>query len=78
MNGAGIVDLIYEAAFVPEHWPAVLEALCGVSGSASGSMLIFDGVSAPRWKTTERTTEVLTRFAATDAWRRSERDPVRL
>lgn len=52
------VDSLYEAAIVPERWPAVLEALSSVSHSASGSLLVFDGVAAPRWRTTERTRDV--------------------
>lgn len=73
-----LVDLIYEAAFVPDRWDLVLEALRVESRSASGSMLIFDRRSPPSWKTTARTREVLERFVSTDAWTRSERDPVRL
>lgn len=73
-----LVEAIYEAAFAPDQWPQVLDSACRVSGSASGSLLVFNGISAPRWKTTDRTTEVLRRFAKTDAWTRSERDPKRL
>ena len=73
-----LVEAIYEAAIMPERWPSVLESLSAISHSASGSLLVFNGVAAPRWRTTERTRDVLRRFAETDAWRRSERDPERL
>jgi DNA-binding CsgD family transcriptional regulator len=75
---SSLVDAIYEAAFVPECWPSVLESLRACSGSASGSLLVFDGVTTPRWRTTQRTEDVLLRFSQTDAWKRSERDPERL
>lgn len=73
-----LVEAIYEAAFVPERWPQLLEELCEISESASGSLLVFNGVDAPRWRSTGRTMEVLRRFAETDEWMRSERDPHRL
>lgn len=73
-----LIDLIYEAAFIPERWNSVLEALRVLSRSASSSLLIFDRRSPPQWKTTSRTKIVLERFATTDAWTKSERDPVRL
>ena len=73
-----LVEAIYEAAFIPEQWPRVLEAMCDASHSASGSLLVFNGITAPEWKTTDRTKDVLQRFAKTDAWMRSERDPQRL
>lgn len=73
-----LIGSIYEAAFIPERWNSVLEALRVSSQSASGSLLIFDRQSPPRWKTTARTRQVLERFATTEAWKKSERDPLRL
>jgi DNA-binding CsgD family transcriptional regulator len=34
-----LIDLIYEAAFVPELWPKVLDDIAALSGSASGATL---------------------------------------
>ena len=34
---ADIADRIYEAAFVTERWPGVLEAASSISNSASGA-----------------------------------------
>jgi DNA-binding CsgD family transcriptional regulator len=70
-----LIEQIYEAAFVPEHWPAVLDRLTAFSGSASAAMLIIDGKAPPRWKSTEYVRESLHRFTTTDAWRHSERSP---
>lgn len=73
-----LIDALYEAAFVPERWEDALDDLGEASGSASGSLLLFDGEKPPRWRTRTRTQEVLERFARTDAWRRNERHPERL
>ena len=46
-----LTDSIYEAAFVPEQWNCVLDAVAKVSGAASGSLLVFTGPqAAPRLK----------------------------
>lgn len=34
-----LIDLIYEAAVIPERWPAVLDHLAGETGAAFGSLL---------------------------------------
>ncbi|MER8825916.1 helix-turn-helix transcriptional regulator [Mesorhizobium sp. M0938] len=43
-----LTDKIYEAAFVPDLWPGVLEAASGLSGSASGSIFVFSDGSPVR------------------------------
>lgn len=78
MKSAALVESIYEAAFVPERWPRVLDALCELSESASSTLLLFDGVAAPRWQATERVREVIETLSRTDVWKCSERDPDRL
>lgn len=78
MAQLSLVDSIYEAALVPELWEDALDALGHASGSASGSLLVFDGQRPPRWRTRERTRGVLDQFSRTDAWRRNERHPERL
>jgi DNA-binding CsgD family transcriptional regulator len=64
-----LVDRIYEAAFVPELWPSVIERIGQISVARSGSLLIMDGVSEPRWKATEVVQEALGEFIESGAWR---------
>lgn len=68
-----LVDRIYEAAFVPEHWPSVLDRLIAASGSASGGMLVFDGERPVGVRATAATRDLLEEFASSEQWRRSER-----
>jgi DNA-binding CsgD family transcriptional regulator len=71
-----LTDQIYEAGLVPELWPAVLDNLAAISGSASGSILVFDNPDLPpRYKTTELTETSLRTFVTTDQWRQSKRIP---
>lgn len=37
------VDKIYEAAIIPEYWPAVLEQLCRIGDGYAAALLAFDG-----------------------------------
>ena len=39
-----LVDRIYEAAFDPDQWIAVIEGAARLSGSVSGALLVFDDV----------------------------------
>ena len=47
-----LLDLIYEAAAVPEMWPAVLDSLADMTGSV-GTFLITTDPSALRWTSSE-------------------------
>jgi DNA-binding CsgD family transcriptional regulator len=38
-----LLDRIYEAASVPEHWPAVLESLAAVAGAQAGALVAYRG-----------------------------------
>lgn len=78
VKSPALVESIYEAAFVPECWPGVLDLLCEFSASASSSLLLYDGVHAPRWKATERSRDLLQTLSRTDVWKRDERNPERL
>ncbi len=78
MGSAALIESIYEAAFVPERWLQVLDGLCGLSGSASSTLLLSDGSIPPRWQTTARTHALLEALSQTDVWKRSERSPSRL
>ncbi|MBS7696219.1 MULTISPECIES: helix-turn-helix transcriptional regulator [unclassified Chelatococcus] len=73
---ATLTDRIYEAAFVPELWPDVLEGIAAISGSVSGSILVFDNPDLPpRYKTTALTEASLQAFVTTDQWQQSRRIP---
>ena len=78
MKSATLVESIYEAAFIPECWPGVLDLLCEFSGSASSCLLLYDGVNAPRWKATERSRGLLEALSRTDVWQIPDRSPDRL
>lgn len=64
-------DRIYEAAFVPELWPDVLQSLCDVSNSASGSFIVFEDRAAPKFIATEKIRPVLETFDANNGWQNS-------
>jgi len=67
-----LVDRIYEATFVPELWPGVLNDMSRQSGSAAGALLVFDGgARPPRYCTTELTQGVLSQITTTDDWKHS-------
>lgn len=76
MSDDQLVDRIYEAAFVPEHWPDVLGRVAEQASSASGSLLVFDALDQPpRFKSTPLTEQALNIFTSTDLWRDSQRIP---
>lgn len=69
-----LIDRIYEAAFVPEFWPSVLDDMAAMSGSVSGAVLIFSGLdNPPIYRTTDYTRASLHEFTTTDRWRQSRR-----
>lgn len=68
-----LVDRIYEAAFVPEKWLALLETLAAGAGSASAGILVFDGERPIGALATDLTRDMFEEFATTDLWRKSER-----
>lgn len=55
----GLVDRIYECSVVPEAWPAVLDEVAALAGSAGG--LLFSARKALNWTASERVADV---FAA--------------
>lgn len=40
-----LIGLIYDCAIAPEKWPAALAAICDHSGSAAGTLAVFDLVA---------------------------------
>ena len=73
-SGGDLIDLAYEAAFTPDLWTPMLDRLAAASGSAAGSLLVFDEPGRPPlYRTTERTAAALAAFVAGDAWKASRR-----
>lgn len=48
-NTAAIIDEIYEAPFVPERWPSILEKLAWATDGEGGLLLTFDGMRTRGW-----------------------------
>ncbi|MBN9219128.1 MAG: helix-turn-helix transcriptional regulator [Mesorhizobium sp.] len=67
-----LADRVYEAAFVPELWPDVLEQLTQVSNSAAASLVLFSDRGPPKFVATDLIAPVLEAFDAADGWQRSE------
>ena len=75
MDGAdrSLSDRIYEAAFVPDLWPAVLQDVAAECGSATGSLLVLTSMThPPRYRTTPRTEAALQSHVSGGDWRGSE------
>ncbi|MEO8247770.1 MAG: hypothetical protein ABI589_00220 [Burkholderiales bacterium] len=72
-----LIDDLYEAAFVPDRWVDVLERMCRISGSASASMVLFEGPVMRRWKTTARVVDAALEFAAMEGGQHTLRNPDR-
>ena len=70
-----IVDGIYEAGFVPDLWPDVLDQIARVSGSACGELHIADGtqIAPPLWRASTLTRDALARFNGEGHWRNAEK-----
>lgn len=68
-----VIDQIYEAAFVPEKWPDVLDAIAAQSGSASGAVLSINGNGPPRWRCTAIVQDALREYVETGQWQYCER-----
>ena len=45
-----LIELIHESAFVPEHWPQVIDRLSELAGAQIGSVTIFGDSAATLWK----------------------------
>ena len=68
-----LIDRIYEAAFVPSHWPAILDEIGARSGSASGALQIIRGGGPPLWTATDLIRDTLHHFIESGLWRNCER-----
>lgn len=70
-----LIDRLYEAAFLPELWPGVLDDLAGLSRSHAGTMFVFDGIRPIRFRATELVHEITERFCSSGQWMDSGRIP---
>lgn len=70
-----LIDRLYEAAFLPELWPGVLDDLAGLSRSHAGTMFVFDGIRPIRFRATELVREITERFCSSGHWMESGRIP---
>lgn len=68
MDGTDLVDQVYEAAFIPDYWPKVLDGLAEGSGSVSGALLVIDPDLPPLWSATQNVADLLGAFADTPDW----------
>jgi DNA-binding CsgD family transcriptional regulator len=80
MTGAGpdpvtttAIDLIYEAALVPARWRDALGAMEALSGSASGSIIVFSEKDGPRGIASQDVDDTFQGFLQSDEWKRSVR-----
>lgn len=63
-----IVDRIYEAAFIPQMWPGVLQSLAELSNSAAAILFVFDERSPPEFVSTDLISPLLQHFKSTVGW----------
>ena len=70
---ASVVDDIYEAAFVPEKWPALLDQVSGMTGSIGGALLATGGRHPPRWAASEVIAPALRAYTSSEAWKENKR-----
>ena len=57
-----LIDRIYEAAFVPERWPDVLESMSSLSGSVGGVVFAVAPRFVSRWIASSQVRDVFTLF----------------
>ena len=70
---ATLTDQIYEAAFVPELWPSVMERLCTFSGGIGASVHTTDFRQVAAWVSNESYRGVFSAWLAEGWPARSER-----
>jgi DNA-binding CsgD family transcriptional regulator len=64
-----IVDLIYEAAFVPERWINALQGLAEVSKSVGSTLFVFENAGRGRGLTLDNLNDLLIEFLSIDTLR---------
>ena len=64
-----LIERIYEAAFVPERWNAVLQEASDLSASASAQIFFFSEHGPPRGTTLENLRPLFDKFIKGDTWK---------
>jgi DNA-binding CsgD family transcriptional regulator len=64
-----LIERIYEAAFVPERWNAVLQEASDLSASASAQIFFFSENGPPRGTTLENLRPLFDEFIKGDTWK---------
>lgn len=64
-----LIELIYEAAFVPERWKLVLQKASVLSHAASAQVFFFSENAPPRGATLENLRPLFDKFIAGDMWK---------
>jgi DNA-binding CsgD family transcriptional regulator len=62
-----LIDLIYEAAVIPENWPRILEEISEIAGCYGGTLLSIDAQQELRHIDTEKFRDVMHMFVR-DGW----------
>lgn len=62
-----VVETIYEAAVIPEHWPKVLERLGAIADASAASLIAFKPDGSLRYITTESYKEAFSDYATNGA-----------
>ncbi|MDI6027400.1 helix-turn-helix transcriptional regulator [Corticibacterium sp. UT-5YL-CI-8] len=63
-----LVERIYEAAFIPEQWPDVLQTLSDISHSAAGCIGIISDPAAPKFAASPLIIPVLDDITTENGW----------
>jgi len=64
-----LLDLIYEAAFLPQFWTAALQGLADASGSIGSAIFVFDSAGPGRGITLDNLSDLLAEFLSIDTLR---------
>jgi DNA-binding CsgD family transcriptional regulator len=64
-----LLDTIYEAAFIPQHWGTALQGLAEASGSVGSAIFVFDSAGPGRGVTLDNLSDLLVEFLSIDTLR---------
>lgn len=63
-DSAAFIDDIYEAPFIPERWPSILQALAQMTDAEGGLLLTVDGTRTQSWIACPVMTPLMEKFIA--------------
>lgn len=72
MEQGEAIDRIYEAAFLPEYWPSVLQRIAHQAQSVSGALLVFEDIQPMKFMATPQIRPWTEHFCA-EQWKVSNR-----